>query len=165
MPSPTGRLDAIYTAPHAGQPVIANTRAVLTPDGLVGDRYASGEGSFSRWPAAYRAVSLIRQEAIDAAEAEFGVSMQAGEHRRNLVVSGVPLDAWRGVRFRIGSVELVGERLCAPCKYLVRVTGQADAFRALVGRGGLRARVVVPGVLRVGDAVEPLTGSRRALPG
>ena len=160
-----GRLDAIYTAPRAGDSVIASSSVKITRDGLAGDRYASNAGSFSRWPAPYRAVTLISQEAIDDAEAEFGVSMQTGEHRRNLVVSGVPLADWRGVRFRIGSVELVGERLCAPCKYLIRTTGQAAAFDALVGRGGLRARVATPGVLSVGDAVELVAEERRSLPG
>ena len=165
MPSPAGRLAAIYTSPLAGDAVIANQSVLVTPDGLEGDRYAAGAGSFSRWPASYRAVSLIAQEALDAAASEFGVSMQAGEHRRNLVVSGVPLGDWRGVRFRIGDAELVGVRLCAPCKYLVRVTGQAAAFDALVGRGGLRARVAKPGRVTVGDRVEPVTREGGRLPG
>jgi MOSC domain-containing protein YiiM len=48
-----------------------------------------------------------------------------------------------------------GVRVCAPCKYLVRVTGQEEIFDALVGRGGLRAEVLTEGVIRLGDAVRP----------
>jgi len=107
---------------------------------------------------------LIAHEDLVAAKAEFGVSMLAGEHRRNLVVSGVPLASWRGTRFRIGTVELVGMRLCAPCKYLIRTTGQAAAFDALVGRGGLRARVEQPGRIEVGDAVEWIGSDGGRLP-
>lgn len=162
-----GRLAAIYTAPHAGDSVIAKTSTLVTLAGLDGDRYAEAQGSFSRWPAAYRAVTLIAQEAIDEAEAAFGVSMRAGEHRRNLVVSGVPLTDLRGVRFAIGDVVLEGARLCAPCRYLVRVTGQLAAFDALAGRGGLRASVVEAGRIAVGDRLRPLDAApaRRRLPG
>ena len=163
----SGHLVSIYITPRAGEPVRASEAHEVTLDGLVGDRYAAGSGSFSRWPAPYRAVTLISQEALDAAEAEFGVSMQAGEHRRNLVVSGVPLADLRGVRFSIGEVVLEGARLCAPCKYLIRTTHQPEAFNALVGRGGLRASVIQHGAIRVGDAIE-LAGEstpRRRLPG
>ena len=121
----------------------------------MGDRYADGRGSFSRWPASYRAVTLISQEALDAAEAEFGVEMQNGEHRRNLVVEGVPLADLRGVRFSIGEdVILEGARVCAPCKALIRRTRQPEAFNALVGRGGLRASVIEVGTIRIGDVIE-----------
>lgn len=163
----SGHLVSIYTAPRAGEAVIANSSAEITHSGLAGDRYAGGVGSFSRWPASYRAVTLIAQEGLDAAEAEFDVSMQAGEHRRNLVVAGVPLRDLRGVRFSVGDVVLEGARWCAPCKYLIRVTRQPEAFDALVGRGGLRARVVRPGFIRVGDpvALENETPHRRHLPG
>ena len=164
----SGRLVSIYTAPRAGDAVRAVDHAEVTTDGLAGDRYANGAGSFSRWPASYRAVTLISQEALDAAEAEFGVSMQAGEHRRNLVVAGVPLEELRGVRFSIGAdVVLEGARVCAPCKALVRRTGQPEAFNALVGRGGLRASVVTPGTIHVGDAIERVGKATpsRGLPG
>lgn len=150
----SGRLLALYIAPDAGAPVARVPEATaLDGVGLEGDRYAAGEGSFSRWPGKGRAVTLISAEAIRQAEDEFGVSLADGEHRRNLVVEGVPLDDLRGVPFQIGDVQLEGMRLCAPCKYLVRVTGQPDVFDALVGRGGLRAAILSGGTLREGDAV------------
>ena len=62
------------------------------------------------------------------------------------------LDALVGHRFRVGEVELRGERPCEPCRYLDRVTGQ-PAKAALRGRGGLRATVLTGGRLRVGDLV------------
>jgi MOSC domain-containing protein YiiM len=163
------RLVSIYTAPAAGAPVVRQpaVRAVAGR-GLEGDRYWQGEGSFSRWPGKGRDVTLIAAEAVREAEAEFGVSMAAGEHRRNLVVEGVTLADLRGVRFQVGEATFEGVRLCAPCKYLVRVTGQPEAFEALVGRGGLRAAVVKGGEVREGDAVawDPADVERRPrLPG
>ena len=74
----------------------------LAGRGLEGDRYAAGEGSFSRWPGRGREVTLVAAEALAEAAAEFGVAVADGEHRRNLVVEGVPLDDLRGVPFAIG---------------------------------------------------------------
>ena len=121
--------------------------------GLEGDRYWAGVGAFSRWPGPVREVTLIEREALDAASGEFGVALASGEHRRNLVVEGVDLSALLKRRFRVGGVEMEGLRICAPCKYLVRVTGQERIFDALVRRGGLRARILTEGEIRVGDPV------------
>ena len=152
----TGHLDAIFVAPDAGAPVRSVPTVRAEPGrGLEGDRYWKGEGSFSRWPGARREVTLIAAEALADAEAEFGVAVSAGEHRRNLVVSGVPLGDLVKAEFWVGGVRMRGERVCAPCKYLVRVTGQEAIFDALVRRGGLRASVQGEGMIRVGDAVRP----------
>jgi len=163
----TGRLLAIYLAPAAGAPVVPVEAAeALAGRGLAGDRYAAGEGSFSRWPGKGRALTLISAEALDAAEREFGVSLSDGEHRRNLVVEDHDLRSLLGATFRIGGATFRGERVCAPCKYLVRVTDQARIFDALVGRGGIRAEVVAGGALAEGDAVVPVGDARpRVLPG
>jgi len=159
-----GRLVSIYVAPAAGAPVErVRQRHALAGRGLAGDRYAAGEGSFSRWPGRGRSVTLVAAEALADAAAEFGVAVGEGQHRRNLVVEGVPLDDLRGVPFAIGDVRFEGVRLCAPCKYLVRVTGQDQIFDALVRRGGLRAEIVTGGTLREGDPVtwDPADLTRR----
>ena len=164
-----GRLVSIFLAPAAGAPVerVGDADA-LEGQGLAGDRYAAGQGSFSRWPGKGRDVTLIDAAALAEAQAEFGVALSNGEHRRNLVVEGVPLDDLRGVAFAIGGARFEGVRTCAPCKYLVRVTGQDQIFDALVRRGGLRAAVTASGTVRVGDAVmwDPAEVARRPrLPG
>lgn len=163
----SGRLLAIYVAPDAGAPVEALEHAdALAGRGLAGDRYAAGAGSFSRWPGRGRAITLISAGDLADAEAAFGVAMAHGEHRRNLVVVGLDLRTLLGGTFRIGTATFRGERVCAPCKYLVRVTGQAAAFDALVGRGGIRADVIEGGRIAVGDAVVPVGEARpRHLPG
>ena len=153
--------------PTRGAPVerLEAARA-LAGRGLEGDRYAAGIGSYSRWPGRGRAVTLIAAEALADAEAAFGVRVSAGEHRRNLVVAGADLRSLLGGRFRIGEALFEGARVCAPCKYLVRVTGQERVFEALVGRGGIRAEVVEGGRFAVGDALMPVGEARpRVLPG
>ncbi|MEM1043428.1 MAG: MOSC domain-containing protein [Bacteroidota bacterium] len=156
-PAQAGALEAIFIAPTAKAPVQSVEAVRAVPGrGLEGDRYWKGEGAFSRWPGPLREVTLIDADALAAAEAEFGVHLSAGEHRRNLVVRGVPLAEWKKQVFTVGAVRLCGVRVCAPCKYLVRVTGQEAIFDALVRRGGLRAEVLTEGTLRVGDAVRPV---------
>ncbi len=163
----SGRLLAIHVAPEAGAPVVPVEHAdALAGRGLSGDRYAAGIGSFSRWPGKGRAITLISAADLAHAEAAFGVTVAHGEHRRNLVVDGLDLRALLGGTFRIGGATFHGERVCAPCKYLVRVTGQPAAFDALVGRGGIRAEVVTGGRIAAGDAVALVGEARpRTLPG
>ncbi len=161
------RLVSIFVTPAAGAPVVRVPRVeALAGRGLAGDRYAAGAGSFSRWPGKGRALTLISAEALEASEREFGVSLSNGEHRRNLVVDDVDLRSLLGGTFQIGTATFRGERVCAPCKYLVRVTGQARIFDALVGRGGIRAEVITSGEIAVGDVLAPLGEARpRHLPG
>jgi MOSC domain-containing protein YiiM len=65
-----------------------------------------------------------------------------------------------GKRFRIGEVVCEGVRLCPPCTHLEDVTGK-PVMPPLVHRGGIRARIVAGGWIRVGDAVvEILDGVR-----
>lgn len=149
-----GRLVSIFIAPDAKAPMHSVERVRAVPGrGLEGDRYWAGTGAFSRWPGAVREVTLIESEALAVAAAEFGVTLHAGEHRRNLVTEGVRLGGLLKRRFWIGEVEMEGLRICAPCKYLVRVTGQDRIFDALVRRGGLRARIVSTGELAVGNPI------------
>jgi MOSC domain-containing protein YiiM len=131
---------------------------VLAGGGLEGDRYALGTGAFSRWPGSGRAVTLIEREAIDAILRETGIDLANGQSRRNVVTEGVELASLNGRAFRIGTAVLRGARLCAPCAYLERLAGPG-VFDAMKGRGGLRADVVEPGVVRVGDSVEIVPGA------
>ena len=162
-----GTVVQIFTAPAAGAPVVrAATAEAVAGRGLAGDRYAAGTGSYSRWPGKGRALTLIGAEALAEAEAAFGVRVSDGEHRRNVVVAGVDVRGLLGGEFRIGGALFRGARVCAPCKYLSRVTGQARAFDALVGRGGIRVEVVEGGRFAEGDAVVPVGAARlRTLPG
>jgi MOSC domain-containing protein YiiM len=58
-----------------------------------------------------------------------------------------------GRAFTFGSVHCRGVRLCEPCATMQRYA-ERPILRELVHRGGLRADVLEPGVIRVGDTVE-----------
>lgn len=137
---------------------IEEVRAV-PEKGLEGDRYFTQQGSFSRWPGPHREVSLIAEEALAELLAETGVTLLPEMSRRNVLVRGVPLNDLIKKPFRVGDVDLFGIRLCQPCKYLVRLTGLPELLPGLVNRGGLRARIVSEGWIRVGDSVQPGQGS------
>ena len=154
---PAGRIEALFIAPEAGAPMqrVESVQA-LEDVGLEGDRYANGLGAFSRWPGARRQVTLISAEAMADVHHQFGLDLSEGQHRRNVVVSGVDLPALVKLQFQVGEAVFEGVQVCAPCKYLVRVTGEPRIFDALVGRGGLRARIVRGGWLRQGAGVSRL---------
>jgi MOSC domain-containing protein YiiM len=126
--------------------------------GLNGDRYAEGIGFYSPRPTdpGAREVTLIEAETLDALRAEHGLTLAAHEHRRNLTVRGVRLNELVGRRFRVGEVVLEGIRDCPPCEHLEGLVSKR-VLKPLIGRGGLRARVVTGGTIRVGDriAIQP----------
>jgi len=121
--------------------------------GLEGDRYFEARGAFSRWPGPHRDVTLIAEEALAEMARETGIVLTPEASRRNVLVRGVPLNEWINQTFAVGGVRLQGIRLCQPCKYLARLTGEPGVVRALVNRGGLRARILTEDAIRVGDAI------------
>jgi MOSC domain-containing protein YiiM len=72
--------------------------------------------------------------------------------RRNIVVSGINLLALRNAKVHVGEalLEIVGP--CAPCSRMEEEIGPGG-YAAMRGHGGMTARIVSGGVIRVGDAV------------
>lgn len=147
-----GELRGIYIASDAGAPMQALTGCRCEPArGIVGDRYAAGRGHWIKTDGCE--VTLIRAEDIARASRHGPVSFLSGEHRRNLVVAGIPLDAYRRSRVRIGEVLFAFHRLRPPCGYLDRLL-QPGAGKALGKGAGIGLRVVEGGAMHVGDAVQ-----------
>lgn len=129
--------------------------AALEGRGLAGDRYCEGKGVGQHGPARPdQELTLIEQEAIDAANQDYKLSLSHLDTRRNLLTAGVPLNHLVGKTFAVGEVLLRGVELCEPCGHLEKLTC-VGAKRALLHRGGLRAQIVIGGELRVGDAIQP----------
>ena len=146
----------IFITPEAGAPMQAVEAARAAPgQGLEGDRYFEAHGSFSRWPGPHRDVTLIAEEALAEMARETGTTLPAEASRRNVLVRGVPLNDLIKQRFSVGEVVMEGIRLCQPCKYLARIAGEPGVLPGLVNRGGLRARILDEGLIRVGDTVRP----------
>ena len=143
----------IYVASDAGGPLIAVDQVRAVPGkGLVGDRYFSGMGTFSAKTKSGREITLIERESIDAIARESDIQIDPGETRRNIVTEGVALNHLVERKFKLGEVEIWGERLCEPCTHLENLTVKG-VREALVHRGGLRGRILTEGVIKAGDPV------------
>ena len=152
-----GSVAGLHVAPEAGAPMRSVTEARAVPGrGLEGDRYFAGTGYYSPKPShGGREVTLIEIEAVEAVSSELDLKLVAAETRRNIATSGVPLNHLVDREFLVGGVRLLGTRLCEPCKYLEGLT-RPGVMGGLVHRGGLRARILTDGIIRVGDVIQPL---------
>ena len=144
-----GRVEWIGLRPGKAKPMREVDEVVATAGkGLAGDRYASGSGK--------RGVTLIQAEHLPVIAALSGHGAVAPSTlRRNLVVSGLPLVALKGRRFRIGEVVLEGTDACDPCSNMEAALG-AGGYNAMRGHGGLCARILQGGTIHRGDAVVAL---------
>ena len=141
-----GRVQWIGLRPAREVPMLpVDAVEAETDGGLAGDRYAGGSGK--------RGVTLIQAEHLPVIAALSGhAEVAPATFRRNLLVSGIPLVALKGRRFRIGEVLLEGTDSCDPCSRMEAALGPGG-YNAMRGMGGLCARIVEGGAIRIGDAV------------
>lgn len=143
-----GRVAGLYVAARAGAPVEPRDEVELVPGvGIPGDRYATRAGYWSdpTWPD--QELTLAEAEVAEA------LGLDPGLLRRNVATRGVRLNDLVGVTFRLGEAVLEGVRPCDPCRHLAELAGRPGLVRDLAGRGGLRARIVAGGRVRLGDAI------------
>jgi MOSC domain-containing protein YiiM len=144
---------AIHIASTGAAPMRAVTTAqAVAGKGLEGDRYYNKLGTYSNETGSGREVTLIEIEAIEALKQDYGIQLDPGQSRRNVVTRGVALNHLVEREFRIGDVVLRGTRLCEPCAHLEKLTVKGT-MRGLIHRGGLRAEIVKGGVVHVGDVI------------
>jgi MOSC domain-containing protein YiiM len=120
--------------------------------GIEGDRYCAGTGFWTRYGDVCQ-VTLIEGEDLDHIEAELGIRVKDGQHRRNIITRGIRLLELRRKRFRVGETLLEFDRSRPPCRH-VQDLSEPGMTRALKGRGGVCARVIEGGVIRAQDAIE-----------
>ena len=151
-----GTLQAIYLRPARRVAAMAPASALaIAGRGLEGDRASAGTAIGGK-----RQVTLIQAEHLPAVAAFLRRDeVDPALLRRNLLVAGLNLQAAKGLfadqplRLFIGAevvLEITGP--CEPCSRMEEVFGPG-AYNALRGHGGMTARVLVGGELRVGDAV------------
>jgi MOSC domain-containing protein YiiM len=142
-----GRLEWIGVRPRPRADMVAAAEAeALAERGLTGDHRA-------RRPGSPRQVTLIQAEHLEVVGALLGQPpVHPGLTRRNLVVSGINVLALKDQVFAIGDAVLEGTGLCEPCSRMEANLG-TGGYNAMRGHGGITARIVAGGVLRLGDAV------------
>jgi len=147
-----GRLEWIGLRPARREPLLAVLEATAETDRhLTGDHARPKAGG-------KRQITLIQHEHLAAVAGFLGLpeAVGPGRLRRNLVVSGLNLLALKNRQVQLGDevvLEITGE--CHPCSRMEEELGPGG-YNAMRGHGGLTARIIRGGPLRVGDAVRVL---------
>lgn len=118
----------------------------VNDQGLAGDRYngpADGD----------RMITLIQQEHISAVASILGREpISPTLLRRNIVVSGINLQALKKNEMQIGDAILFVTGNCPPCSRMEENLGEGG-YNAMRGHGGVTARVVSGGTIKIGSQI------------
>ena len=111
--------------------------------GLFGDRFFGFKENYKGQ------VTFFSSEVFEDVCRRLDVSGKSpGVARRNVITRGVDLNSLMGKKFFIQGVEFEGVCECSPCHWMNDAIA-LGAEAALHGRGGLRARILTGGGLRV----------------
>ena len=146
-----GRLEWIGLRPaRKADLILVDQVEAIAEMGLAGDRRCEGSAGSARQ------VTLINREHIEVVAKLLGVdAIDPAVLRRNLVVSGINMVALRHQRFRIGEAEFEASAHCHPCLRMEQALGKG-AVAAMLGHGGVCAKVIESGLIKKGDEVVKL---------
>lgn len=142
-----GRVESIAIRTEKRLPLTAVTTITLdAKSGLEGDHYSGKSGK--------RQVTLIQKEHLDAV-AKMLHKEEADPllSRRNIVVSGINLLAFKNRQFHIGDTLLEMTGPCEPCTRMEENFGPGG-YNAMRGHGGICARILEGGQIKIGDSVQ-----------
>ena len=142
-----GRVEWIGIRPQRMLEVQSVSQVNADPEtGLEGDH-------FKKSSTGKRQVTLIQQEHLDVVARMLGKSEIPPELlRRNIVVSGINLLALKQQQFQVGEVLLETTGICAPCSRMEENLG-AGGYNSMRGHGGITAKIVQGGQIKLGDIV------------
>ena len=154
-----GRIETIVLRPTRGEPAVLVDEARAEPgQGLLGDRRANAVRSGRQ--STKRELTLIQAEHLPVVANWCGLAeLSPNRLRRNLVVSGLNLLGMRSpfadlvLEWMVGNeviIQITGP--CDPCSKMAAELG-LGSYNALRGHGGMTARILSGGLIRVGDSV------------
>ncbi|GEO06578.1 molybdenum cofactor sulfurase [Adhaeribacter aerolatus] len=143
----TGHITWIGIRPERRQlPLPLTAVEAITDRHLAGDHYTGKPGS-------KRQVTLIQAEHLAAVAAILNMpNLDPGLIRRNLVVAGLNLLALKDRQFWVGEVLLLYTGPCHPCSRMEENLGPGG-YNAMRGHGGITARILQGGQIKIGDTV------------
>jgi MOSC domain-containing protein YiiM len=113
--------------------------------GIEGDRFFNYKENYSGQ------ITFFALEVFEDVCRQLGVTgKHAGLARRNVITAGADLNALIGVEFAVQGVQFFGVEECRPCYWMDQAIAPG-AEAALRSRGGLRARILTSGHLRIGS--------------
>lgn len=154
-----GCIEGIILRPARGESAVLVNEARAEPgQGLIGDRWTSRNRSGR--PSSKREVTLFQAEHLPMLANWCGIAtLDPIRLRRNLLVSGLNLISMRSLfpglvlEWAVGSevvVQVTGP--CDPCSKMAAELG-LGSYNALRGHGGMTARILSGGLIRIGDRV------------
>lgn len=142
--SPGHNFFGYHELPAGTLPTVSvNEVKCIAGQGLFGDRFFGFKDNYKGQ------VTFFSAEVFDAVCGKLGVcDISPGVTRRNVITRGADLNSLVGKEFTLQGIEFEGMAECSPCHWMNEAIAPG-AEAALHGRGGLRARILTDGVLRV----------------
>jgi MOSC domain-containing protein YiiM len=155
LESPAIRIAHLYTSGghnffgHHGKPAGQHSLVEHQEIYCVAGRGVEGDRFFD-YKDNYRGqITFFALEVFEDVCRELGATGKSpGLTRRNVITTGVALNSLIGEEFSVQGIQFFGVEECRPCYWMDRVIGPG-AEAALKNRGGLRARILTSGRLRV----------------
>ncbi|MBK8739263.1 MAG: MOSC domain-containing protein [Betaproteobacteria bacterium] len=156
FPQP-GHVEWIGVRPQReGRLVSVREVRAIAGAGLQGDHYAGGANG-------KRHLTLIQHEHLAVVARLLALRdntptvlpVDPALVRRNVVISGLNLLALKNKRFRLGATLLEFTEPCQPCSAMEAALGRGG-YNALRGHGGICARILEGGPIRIGDELVAL---------
>lgn len=143
--SPAHNFVGHFGGPAGKNPVLAvDEIECVAGSGIRGDRY------FDHKPDYKGQITFFEIETHERLCDEFAVFDKGPEvYRRNVIVAGQDLNELIGEEFEIQGVRFLGIEESKPCLWMNEAFAPG-AEKALRGKGGLRAKILTNGKLRVG---------------
>lgn len=143
-----GQVEWLGIRPEKRKALNVLDKVLVLETGLKGDHYSGSSGN--------RSVTLIQAEHVmTIASLLHRDRVDPLELRRNIVVSGINLLALKEREFKIGTAVLKMTGLCHPCSRMEEALGEGG-YNAVRGHGGINARVIFPGEIKLKDKVEAI---------
>ena len=148
----TATIEWIGVRPRRREPLMAVTEAEAVADlGLRGDH------RMTKTPGSGRQVTFISREFVAQIEQHLGKNgLDPAVLRRNIVVSGINLNALRRQQFWFGEALFEATQLCHPCVRMEAELGPGGVV-AMMGYVGLCAKVLQTGQIAIGDSLRLAT--------
>ena len=144
--SPAHNYFGHYGKPAGDAPLVAVEAAeLIAGSGILGDRFFDYKEDYKGQ------VTFFAEEVYTDVCNRLGCNdRHPGVFRRNILVAGVDLNALIGQEFEVQGVKFLGMAECSPCEWMNQAFAPG-AEAELKGRGGLRAKVLTNGTVRVND--------------